>query len=259
MGLSAAVLLIVATATPPRIGMSPLHSQGLEEQQRVFYEDQLRLVLRRYGLPVETVDETRAGFGAEALEACTLREPAGCTGGQGTYAGIFVSDISLSEKGYSGQLAVVDPASGGLIAAETVSAPDARAFLDGCSTAGDRLAKRTADKLRLEIPADAPLRGAAVYPLVAGGVLIGTGAYFLFAAASDSNTVKSRSVSLTEAVNARDSGPTNLALGITLTSLGVISTVVGIVFYAPGAERKPLVRLSVDPLHQRLALSGALP
>jgi hypothetical protein len=50
-----------------------------------------------------------------------------------------------------------------------------------------------------------------------------------------------------------------LTLGIALTSLGVVSTVVGILFYAPGAERKPLVRLDVDPMHQRLVLAGALP
>lgn len=257
MGPVAAVILLFTTAGPPRVGMVPLSTQGFTEEQRTFYEDHLRRALLRFGLPVDSVDETRTLTGGNELDGCALKTPTGCR--VESYAGIVVGELTSSDQGYSGQLAVVDPVSGGLLAAETFASSETRSFLDAVTAAADRIAQRTARRLNYDIPPDAPLRGAAVYPLVAGGALIATGAYFLASASSDSSTLKSSSVPLGEAVSARDSGPRNLTLGITLTTLGVASTIVGIVFYAPGAERKPLVRLSVDPVGQRVALSGALP
>lgn len=260
MGPAAAVIvLLTTTASAPRIGMVPVVVEGFSDDQRGFYEDLLRRALLHYGLPVDSIDETQTAAGADALQGCALKTPGGCRVGQGGYAGFFVADLSSSEQGYTGQLGVADATSGTLLASETFSSPDVRAFLDACRAAVDRIVQRTASRLRYDIPRDAPLRGVAVYPLVAGGALIAGGAYFLFAAASDSNTLTSRNVPLGDAVSAKDNGPKNLTLGITLTTLGVASTIVGVVFYAPGAERRPLVRLDVDPVGQRIALSGALP
>jgi len=260
MGLAAAlVVLVTATTAPPRIGMAPVSASGVEESERAFYETHLQRALLRYGIPLDSVEETSTRAGAEALRECTEPHPAGCIAARGAYAAIVVSRVTHRDGAYQGQFAVVDTSSGGIVAAETVSAPDVRAFLDGCTSAAKKLADQIASRFSMSLPADAPHRGAAVYPLVAGGVLIGTGVYFLVAASSDSSALKSPSTSLSDAVTAKSNGPRNLALGITLTSLGVVSTVVGIVLYAPGAERKPLVQLHVDPFQQRLAISGVFP
>jgi predicted regulator of Ras-like GTPase activity (Roadblock/LC7/MglB family) len=259
MLLGAAAMCLLMTAAEPRpIAMAPLDAPGIEEKERGFYEGHLQLALRRYGLPVETVADTEARLGRDALRLCTEKDFSGCPAAAPAYEAVVVGSMSRSDTGTTGHFLVVS-AEGALLASETVSSPDTRTFLDAMTAAAGRLAPRAATKLGLESPVDAPLRGAAVYPFVAGGVLIGTGAYFLVAAASNSNTLKNPSSSLPDAVSARDSGPKNLALGITLTTLGVASTIVGIVFFAPGAEHKPLVRLDVDPVGQRVAISGALP
>ena len=259
MGLGTAVLLLFSASSAGRIGMAPLATEGLSDSERSFSEENTRQAFRRYGLPIDGVQDTETRVGTAALEACSLKDPRGCIATKGVYQAIIVGDVKSSVEGYSGQLAAVDTANGSIIAAESFASPDSRGFLDARLAATRRLSNRIAAQLGVDIPLDAPLRGISVYPLVAGGVLIATGTYFLLEASSDSNALKSPSTSFPDAVNARNSGSTNLTLGIALTSLGVISTIVGVVFYAPGAERKPLVRLQVDPFQQRIALSGVLP
>ena len=249
---------LAAAGTPVRVAEAPFEGHGLSSEQMRFYEKHVRAALRRYGLPVDTVDESQQRAGSEAVDRCGADAEA-CSALRGAYPGVVRGKIVLGAQGSSAHLTVVDTATGANLASEDVSAPDTHALLDGLIEASGRLASRSAQSLGIEFQPDAPLRGYAVYPLVAGGVLIGTGAYFLVKAANDSSTLKGTGGSLNDAVNARNSGSTDLTLGLVLTGVGVASTVVGVIFYAPGAERKPLVSLSVEPTRGMVVMRGALP
>lgn len=251
-------LWLTAAGTHVRVAEAPFEGNGVSADQLGLYERQVRSALRRCGLPVDTVEESRETAGAELLDACGTSVDA-CRRLQGVYPAVLVGEFIQTVDMLGAHLTVVDTASGRSLASEDVRSLDSRAFLDGLTAASSRLAETSAIALGLKFEPDAPLRPYAVYPLVAGGVLIGTGIYFLIQANSDANTLKNNAGPLDPAVAARNSGPTNQTLGWVLTSVGVASTIVGVILFAPGAERRPLVAVSVDPTRGMLTFRGALP
>ena len=249
---------LAAANVPIRVAEVPFSGREIPAEQTVLYERNVRLALRRYGLPVDTIDESRQRAGDEAVDRCG-QAPDGCTALKGAYRAVVRGEFEHSDKGLTGRLTVVDTTNATSLAAEDVSAPDARAFLDALVDASGRLAATSAEGLHLEFQPDAPLRGVAVYPFVAGGVLLVSGTVFLIKAASDSGTLTGNTPSLNEAVQAKNSGSASLTTGLILTGLGVASTIVGIVFYAPGAERRPLVTVGAEPSRGMLLVRGDLP
>ena len=257
LGTLVAVCL-AAAGTPLRVAEAPFVVRDLPPEQTALYERNVRLALRRYGLPVDTVDESRQRAGVEAVDRCG-QAPGSCTGLKGAYPAVVRGEFEQSDRGLIARLSVVDTASGTSFAAEDVSAPDGRTFLDALSDASGRLAAKSAEGLHLEFQPAAPLRGVAVYPLVAGGVLLASGTFFLIKAAGDSGTLTGNTASLNAAVQAKNAGSASLTTGLILTGLGVASTIVGIVFYAPGAERRPLVTVGAEPSRGMLLVRGDLP
>ena len=256
--LAAALTLLLAAEPPPAVGQIRWRGSELDPAQRTMYEQHFRAALRRYGLPVDTADATEARLGATLVEQCA-DDWTRCGLARGMYRALVVGQIWPAGSGFRAHYGIVSTASGALVASEEIEAPDPRQFLDAEIGLAQRMARKSAAELGLELPVDAPLRGAAVYPFIGGTVLVGAGTYFLVAASSASNTLKNPASPLDEATGARNSGSRDLVLGATLTGLGLASLVVGIVFYAPGAENKPLARFEVDPVGQRVAVTGVLP